>query len=236
MQRAPVAGSGTGECSTANAADRSPLELARGLQFNGALITNPTAPMPDSPLRYATPDAWLDTVLSDFDSFLQDHAAAEKKASGMAISMLSHYPDRVELVAAMADLAVEELTHYREVVKWIHRRGLQTCADTKDPYVIEFRDAIRQGRDVYLLDRLLTAGIIEARGAERFALVAEGLEEPAIKRFYQSIARSEERHYTLFLELAAMYFSKEAIEQRWSELLDIEAAIVERLPLRAALH
>ncbi len=46
--------------------------------------------------------------MADFDSFLLDHAAAEKKASGMAVSMLSHYPDRVELVAAMADLAVEE--------------------------------------------------------------------------------------------------------------------------------
>ena len=40
--------------------------------------------------------------MADFDSFLLDHAAAEKKASGMAISMLSHYPDKVELVAAMA--------------------------------------------------------------------------------------------------------------------------------------
>jgi tRNA-(ms[2]io[6]A)-hydroxylase len=192
--------------------------------------------MPDSPLHFATPPAWLETVMSDFNSFLQDHAAAEKKASGMAISMLSHYPDRIELVSAMADLAVEELTHYREVVKWIHRRGLQTCADTKDHYVIEFRDAIRKGRDAYLLDRLLTAGIIEARGAERFALVAQGLEEPAIKRFYQSIARSEERHYTLFLELAGKYFEQDTIAQRWDELLAIEAGIVERLPLRAALH
>jgi tRNA-(ms[2]io[6]A)-hydroxylase len=192
--------------------------------------------MPDSPLHFATPPAWLDTVLADFNSFLQDHAAAEKKASGMAISMLSHYPDRIELVSAMADLAVEELTHYREVVKWIHRRGLQTCADTKDLYVIEFRDAIRKGRDAYLLDRLLTAGIIEARGAERFALVAQGLEEPAIKRFYQSIARSEERHYALFLELAGKYFEQDTIAQRWDELLAIEAGIVERLPLRAALH
>ena len=192
--------------------------------------------MPDSPLHFATPPAWLDTVLADFNSFLQDHAAAEKKASGMAISMLSHYPDRIELVSAMADLAVEELTHYREVVKWIHRRGLQTCADTKDLYVIEFRDAIRKGRDAYLLDRLLTAGIIEARGAERFTLVAQGLEEPAIKRFYQSIARSEERHYALFLELAGKYFEQDTIAQRWDELLAIEAGIVERLPLRAALH
>jgi len=192
--------------------------------------------MPDSPLRYATPDDWTRTVMADFDSFLLDHAAAEKKASGMAISMLSHYPDRVELVAAMADLAVEELTHYREVVKWIHQRGLVTAADQKDPYVLAFRESIRQGRDVYLLDRLLTASIIEARGAERFALVAQALEPGPLKKFYQSIARSEERHYELFLDLAGKYLDQAMIEQRWQELLDIEAGIVAGLPLRAALH
>jgi tRNA-(ms[2]io[6]A)-hydroxylase len=192
--------------------------------------------MPESPLRYTTPPEWTFTVMADFDSFLLDHAAAEKKASGMAISMLSHYPDRVELVSAMADLAVEELTHYREVVKWIHRRGLLTAADRKDPYVLEFRTAIRQGRQEYLLDRLLTAGIIEARGAERFSLVAEALEKGPLKNFYQSIARSEQRHYTLFRELAELYLDPETIAGRWDELLDIEAAIVRKLPLRAALH
>ncbi len=192
--------------------------------------------MPDLPLRYTTPASWTKGVLREFDSFLLDHAAAEKKATGMAISMLSHYPDRVELVAAMADLAVEELTHYREVVKWIHRRGLLTVADRKDPYVVEFRKAIRQGREEYLLDRLLTAGIIEARGAERFALVAEALDDGPLKKFYQSIARSEHRHYTLFLDLAALYVEQDVIDARWDELLDIEAAIVRGLPIRAALH
>ncbi|MCB1679303.1 MAG: tRNA-(ms[2]io[6]A)-hydroxylase [Halioglobus sp.] len=192
--------------------------------------------MPQSPLRYTTPPAWTELVLADFDSFLLDHAAAEKKASGMAIAMLSHYPDRVELVAAMADLAVEELTHYREVVKWIHRRGLITAADRKDPYVLALRDCMRRGREVYLLDRLLTASIIEARGAERFALVANALQAGPLQRFYQSIARSEERHYTLFLQLAQHYLAREQIQQRWEELLDIEAAIAADLPLRAALH
>ena len=192
--------------------------------------------MPDSPLRYPTPPAWVAAVMADFDSFLLDHAAAEKKASGMAISMLSHYPDRVELVAAMADLAVEELSHYREVVKWIHRRGLLTAADEKDPYVLAFRKAIRRGREAYLLDRLLTASIIEARGAERFALVAEALEPGPLKTFYRSIARSEARHYQLFLELARRYIDEAVIAQRWNELLDIEAAIVADLPIRAALH
>ncbi len=174
--------------------------------------------------------------MADFDSFLLDHAAAEKKASGMAISMLSHYPDKVELVAAMADLAIEELTHYREVVKWIHQRGLVTIADTKDPYVLAFRESIRKGRDEYMLDRLLIASIIEARGAERFSLVAQALEAGPLKKFYQSIARSEERHYELFLELAHTYLPAPMIEQRWDELLDVEATIAANLPVRAALH
>jgi tRNA-(ms[2]io[6]A)-hydroxylase len=194
------------------------------------------APMSECPLRHATPDAWTEAVMADFDSFLLDHAAAEKKASGMAISMLSHYPDRVELVAAMADLAVEELTHYREVVKWIHRRGLHTAADRKDYYVLALREHIRKGREVYLLDRLLTASIIEARGAERFALVAAALPAGGLKKFYQSIARSEERHYELFLRLAGLYLEQETIAARWDELLDIEAALVAGLPIQAALH
>ncbi|MDP5054736.1 MAG: tRNA-(ms[2]io[6]A)-hydroxylase, partial [Congregibacter sp.] len=54
-----------------------------------------------TPLLITTPSAWTDVVLADFDGFLQDHAAAEKKASGMAVSMLSHYPDRPQLVEAM---------------------------------------------------------------------------------------------------------------------------------------
>ena len=190
----------------------------------------------DSPLRYQTPPEWLDAVLADFDAFLLDHAAAEKKASGMAVSMLSHYPDRIDLVTAMADLAIEELTHYREVVKWIHKRGLHTAPDEKDPYVIAFRESLRKGKDEYMLDRLLTASIIEARGAERFALVAQGLTEPSIKKFYHSIARSEQRHYRLFLDLAAQYLPEEVIDSRWDELLDIEAGIVRSLPIRARLH
>ena len=192
--------------------------------------------MPVSPLRFATPPAWTEAVLADFDTFLQDHAAAEKKASGMAISMLSHYPDRTELVAAMADLAVEELTHYREVVKWIHRRGGVTAADRKDAYVLGLREHIRRGRELYLLDRLLTAGIIEARGAERFGLVAQALEPGPLQQFYRSIARSEERHYSLFLELARRYIDPATVAARSAELLDIEAAIAAELPIRPALH
>jgi len=189
-----------------------------------------------SPLHSPTSASWLNCVLAHFDTFLLDHAAAEKKASGMAMSMLSHYPDKSRLVTVMSELAVEEMVHFREVVKLIQARNLQLIADQKDPYVNEIRSWIRQGTDVYLLDRLLTGAVIEARGAERFGLLAEHLPEGDLATFYRSLARSEARHYELFLDLAAEYFSEHQIDQRWQELLSAESQCMQRLPIRAALH
>ena len=187
-------------------------------------------------LYLATSPDWAPLVVSDMDTFLIDHAAAEKKASGMAISMLSHYPDRTELVKAMIDLSIEEMTHFREVVKLMTARGLQLQADEKDPYVNQFRRAMRKGKEPYFLDRLLVGGIIEARGCERFALVGEALPEGKLRDFYRLIARSEDKHKELFVELAALYFPQTEIDQRLHQLLEIEADIVSSLPLRVALH
>ncbi len=187
-------------------------------------------------LAYATRPEWTTAVMDDFDAFLLDHAAAEKKASGMAVSMLSHYPDRVELVTAMADLAVEEMTHFREVVKIIHDRGQITNKDEKDPYVNIFRKSLRKGSDEYFLDRLLVGAIIEARGAERFCLIAQALPAGKLKSFYTSITRSEERHLDLMVDLAHLYFEPAIVNQRLRELITIEAEIVSKLPYRSALH
>ena len=187
-------------------------------------------------LQYATPLAWVEAVLADFNRFLIDHAAAEKKASGMAISMLSHYPDRPNIVSAMVDLAIEEMTHFREVIKLLHARGLQLAADTRDPYVNALRALARRDSEDYLLDRLLIAGIIEKRGCERFSLVAEALPEGKLQQFYQSISRSEAKHGELFLRLAGPWFAPENIATRLAQLLSEEAKIVAALPITAALH
>jgi len=195
-----------------------------------------TAWFSDNPLRFATPDSWTAAVMDNFDRFLQDHAAAEKKASGMALSMISHYPDRPLLVEKLSDLAVEELQHFREVIKWLHKRGKQLAADTKDEYILQIRNTIRKGRDAYFLDRLITAGIIEARGCERFGLVEAALSEGELKSFYHAISRSEQRHFSLFIGIAKHYFDEDTVNQRVDELLDIEANIVKQLPIRAALH
>lgn len=187
-------------------------------------------------LSFQTPPEWTDLVLEQFDLFLLDHAAAEKKAAGMAISMASHYPDKPELVEAMAELAVEEMSHYREVVKIIHSRGGITAADERDAYVNTLRKQLRKGSEAYFLDRLLLGGVIEARGAERFGLIASALPDGSLKRFYQSISRSEERHRALFTDLALKYFAADEVSTRLREWIDLEAEVIAAQAHRPALH
>ncbi len=187
-------------------------------------------------LKYHTPFEWTNLVLADFDAFLQDHAAAEKKASGMALSMLSHYPDRRRLVREMTDLALEELIHFKQVLKLLMARNIDLADDKKDSYITQIRKVFRNGREVFLMDRLLVAAVIEARGHERFSLVADALSAGKEKDFYIAIAKSEAKHKNLFVELAYEYFNKVEVDERLNEILIAEAQICQQLPFRAALH
>lgn len=187
-------------------------------------------------LKFKTPHEWAEGIANAIDVFLPDHATAEKKASSMAMTMVSHYPDKPELVTAMIELALEELSHFRAVVKLMHERGLTLLPDQKDLYVNALRRSFRDGKDHYFMDRLLVAGIVEARGAERFGLIAEALPEGEMKRFYDSITRSELMHEDLFLQFALKYFATTEVYTRLDELLEIEAAIISELPVRLALH
>jgi tRNA-(ms[2]io[6]A)-hydroxylase len=187
-------------------------------------------------LQAASSPAWLSAVLADFDAFLLDHAAAERKASAVALSLITHYPDRRELVAAMMDLAREELEHFYQVYRRVEERGLILGPDGKDPYVGAMRAEIRGGRDEYFLDRLLVSGIVEARGCERFGMIAQALTDPSLRSFYCEIAASEARHDTLFVELARTYFSRVSVVARLDALVDAEVKIIEGLAIRPALH
>lgn len=187
-------------------------------------------------LKFKTSASWAEGIANAIEVFLPDHAAAEKKASSMAMTMVAHYPDKPELVDAMIDLALEELSHFRSVVKMMHQRGLTLLPDEKDPYVNALRRNCRQGDAIYLMDRLLIAGIVEARGAERFGLIADALPEGEMKRFYDAITRSELAHEDLFLQLALKYFDTDEVQERLDQLLDAEAKIVSELPERLALH
>ncbi len=187
-------------------------------------------------LQTTTDPAWAGHVVANLGAFLADHAACERKASATAMSLVCHYPDRVELVDAMVELAEEELAHFVQVYRHIRNRGLSLRPDTKDPYVGGLLKHLGREPESYFLDRLVIGGVVEARGCERFGLLADALDDVALKEFYREFARAESRHHALFMRLAKTYFPDERVERRLAELLDIEAELVDELPVRAALH
>ena len=184
----------------------------------------------------ASSDAWLQCVLANFDEFLIDHAANERKASAMAMSLVAHYPDRRELVSSMIDLALEELNHFRQVIRLLQERGLVMIADEKDRYVNQMRSHMRRGPEEYFLDRLLSGALIEARGEERFRPISNGLKDVKLRTFYHTLANSEQGHHKLFVRLARQYFDQSAVDQRLGEWVAIEHTIINQLPVRSRLH
>lgn len=193
-------------------------------------------------LRATTPPEWATFVADHLDEFLPDHAAAERKASANAMHLVVRYPDKLDLVDAMIEVAREELEHFHQVFHLMRERNIALTRDEPDPYVNALLDHSRSSGSDRLLDRLLLGSIIEYRGCERFAMLGRelaarpGAEEAELGEFYRVLAASEAKHRGDFYELALQYIPKEKVEPRLDEFLDVEARVVEELPIRAALH
>lgn len=180
---------------------------------------------------------WIETVMGDFDEFLKDHANCERKASAMAMSFVAKYPNRIEIIPELIDTAVEELEHFRSVYQIMERRGIELTHEIgKDVYVSELLKNCRDGREERFMDRLLLASLVETRGAERFKMVYEALEDPEIKRFYQELWASEAKHGEVFVKMALNYFEEKEVYKRLEEMTVHEAVVLESLPLKPALH
>ncbi|MCB0619801.1 MAG: tRNA-(ms[2]io[6]A)-hydroxylase [Saprospiraceae bacterium] len=184
----------------------------------------------------SSPD-WLAAVLADFDAFLQDHADCERKASAMAMSFVAKYPDRQEIIPELIETAIEELEHFQQVYRLMEERGIAlTHSIGEDPYVKALLQRCHSGREERFLDRLLIASVLETRGAERFRLIAESLEDAGLQRFYKMLWTSEAKHGHIFVKMALQYFPEELVYRRLTWWVEQEAEVILGLPIRPALH
>lgn len=187
-------------------------------------------------LKCETQPEWIISALANLDEVIIDHAHCEKKAAATGLSLLSSYPDKTEISLTMSDLVVEEIGHYKSVVEILASENKKLEKDKGDPYVKEILLRLRNHEPVRLLDRLLTAGIIEARSCERLQILADNLEDEKLKKFYTELAATEAGHYVTFVKLAKLYFDEEEVKVRLDELTEIEKEIVLNLPNHPTMH
>jgi tRNA 2-(methylsulfanyl)-N6-isopentenyladenosine37 hydroxylase len=178
---------------------------------------------------------WLEIALADLDAVHADHLHCERKAAQSALSLIRSYPERADLVTAMARLAHDETRHVIQVSQLMARRAQPAAYDFGDDYAAALREHIRKPEPLRLLDRLLVFAVIEARSAERLGLLARALTDPRAAQLYASLELAEHRHRDTFLALARDT-CPDAWRARATQLAAIEAEILASRPVVARIH
>jgi tRNA-(ms[2]io[6]A)-hydroxylase len=177
-------------------------------------------------LQSATSERWLRQVDAHLDEVLIDHAHCEKKAAGTALNLIFHYVEDLELCREMTEIVGEELEHFHLVVDLLARRGVRFRRLKPSQYGRKLNDLVRKQEPARAVDRLLVAGLIEARSCERFQALAEHVDDVELATFYRSLFESEARHHSTYTRLATHFAPEVEVMRRLDELAAAEAAII----------
>ena len=169
-------------------------------------------------LAAPTPPAWVEDALSHLPELLLDHANCEKKAASSALALMFAYAEDTRLALALSRLAREELRHFEQVQKALGALGVAFARQRPGRYAHGLRSVLRSGEPCRKLDLLLAAALIEARSAERFALLAPHV-PPPLERLYEELSASEARHFELYID-----FARTAAPQEWRSRLEALAS------------
>jgi tRNA 2-(methylsulfanyl)-N6-isopentenyladenosine37 hydroxylase len=185
-------------------------------------------------LELPTDPRWKDIAQKNIQEILVDHAYCEQKAASSCISLIVQYPDREKLVEALTPVVKEEWEHFERVIAELKKRGFGLGPQRKDEYVEALSKFIKKGgsREEHLVEKLLMNALIEARSCERFKILWKNIQDADLAEFYHELMISEAGHYKNFLQLAKEYHPEHLVMKRWSEWLQFEAELMQRLEVR----
>lgn len=187
-------------------------------------------------LQVPTSQAWIEQALANLDVILLDHAQCERKAAGVAMSLINRYPSDAELVTALTAIAQEELAHFAQVNQWLERRGVAFGPLPPPPYGAALHQQVRPVEPHRQMDVLLIAALIEARSHERLGLLGQHCPDPELAHFYRSLMASEARHYGTYWVLATSRFPPSEVEGRLTTLAVAESEILATLHSQPRIH
>ena len=177
-------------------------------------------------LASETPAAWTARALAHLDELLLDHAHCEKKAAGVALTLLFQYPERASFQAPLAALAREELSHFEAMLGVLATRAIPFRRQRPSAYAGRLRAAVSPREPERLLDTLLCSALIEARSCERLGLLADALPDTELARFYAALRAAEARHHGVYVELACALAPRETVAARLAQLAVHEAEVL----------
>ena len=147
-------------------------------------------------------------------------SAASRSSGSFSASLFFEYqPKSLVLFGRRRQIGAEVLA----------RRGGRLTRGHRNPYAQALRKRIRWGRaGDELIDRLMVSALIEARSCERFCVLAGACDDDELARLYADLWASEHGHYRIFIDLSRKLprVRRDAVDARWDDWLDAEAAIL----------
>lgn len=184
-----------------------------------------------------TPKKWLKAVTGDFDNFLLEACDSQRKNATMALMFVAKYPQYSKCVGGWLEIASNELLQFREIYREVEDRDLKLGREiTKDLYINRVVMHCRNGRKERFVDRMIVAGLILLRGAERYEMVAGETEKKALKDLFLKIASEDRAIADRYIKLLLQYYDKQEVSERISVLTAGEAEVMRGMEVRAALH
>lgn len=169
---------------------------------------------------------WLRQVDEHLEEILIDHAHCEHKAAATAMSLFGAYIHCRELTREMTTIVEEELEHFQMVLDLLERRGIPFRKLRPGDYGRKLNQLVRPNEPERAVDRLLIAGLIEARSCERFKLLKDHVADRELAEFYGSLFESEARHHTTYVRLARLFQDADTVRSRLEELSAAESVII----------
>lgn len=182
-----------------------------------------------------SPD-WVPKILANLPAVLVDHAHLERKAATSALAM-EKYPFLYPRVDELTAIAMEELDHFRLVLKLLKKRGIPFTQPHASPWISGMMRAVRKGAQLQALDHLVCFALIEGRSCEKFQLLAEALKpvDVELADFYASLVESEGNHYATYI-LMARDIDHGETDRRLDFYLDLDAQLMRRPNPLPMLH
>ncbi len=172
-----------------------------------------------------TTQAWVDAAIANVPLIIQDHANCEKKAAGTAMNLIFRYEFSYDLQRKLAQLIREEMLHYEQVLGIMNDRGQAWKYLSAGRYAKGMLKHKRTYEPAAMVDVLIIGAFIEARSCERFAALAEVIDDERLAKYYRYLLKSESRHFEDYLALAQS-LSEDSIDERVAFFKEIEAELI----------
>jgi len=187
-------------------------------------------------LHIPTPAIWSLQLESNLDKIMLDHTHWEKESARWCLNLLLAYCNNETLSIAMTKMINQKLAQFQDMRELLKSQKVFFTRQQPIGYDKRLKEVIEKREPQRVVDRLLVSALQEARSYERFAFMANCLEDQTVAGHYQDLVKSDPENYSTFIDLATHYRPESDVFSRLDELAVYESELINPGGAKPRLH